>query len=71
MKSEILPMQVELFREFKERHQLDTQRAASIFEENKIFDFISSCFELLQMEDGDSVLDDIDLVLKNKGVILT
>ena len=66
--SEILSMQIRLFRQFMERHQVDKDKASQIFKEYDLFGFISECYGALHLSSDNCALNDIDTLLKNSGV---
>lgn len=68
--SEILSMQIRLFRQFMERHQVDKDVASRIFKDYDIFGFISECYDALHLSSDNCALNDIDTLLKNSGVSL-
>lgn len=70
LKSEILSMQIRLFRQFMERHNLNKSAASNIFKNYDIFDFISDCYDGLHISSDASALNDIDTLLQNSGVNL-
>ena len=66
--SEILSMQIRLFRQFMERHQVD--KASQIFKEYDLFGFTSECYGALHLSSNICTLNDIDTLLRNSGVSL-
>lgn len=68
--NEILDMQVRIFRKFQMRHHMEPKDALRIFETNDILSFISECYELLHVSGDECVLDDIDTILANQGVMI-
>lgn len=68
--SEILSMQIRLFRQFMERHQVDKDKASQIFKEYDLFGFNSECYGALHLSSNICTLNDIDTLLRNSGVSL-
>ena len=68
--TEILSMQIRLFRQFMERHHVCKDRASQIFKDYDLFGFISECYGALQLSSDNYALNDIDTLLKNSGVSL-
>ena len=68
--SDILSMQVQLFRGFMARHQLDKWAALKLFQERDLFGFVSECYGLLCLSGDEYILDDMDKILVHHGVTL-
>ena len=68
--SDILSMQVQLFRGFMARHQLDKWTALKLFQEHDLFGFVSECYGLLSLSGDEYILDDRDKILVHHGVTL-
>ena len=68
--TEILSMQIRLFRQFMERHQVDKDKASWIFKDYDLFGFISECYGALHLSSDNCALNDIDTLLRNSGVSL-
>ena len=68
--SDILSMQVQLFRGFMARHHLDKRAALKLFQEHDLFGFISECYGLLSLSGDEYILDDMDKILVHHGVTL-
>ena len=68
--NDVLDMQVRVFRKFQNRHHTSPKDTLHIFEEYDLLGFISECFELLHVSGDECVLDDIDRILSNRGVLL-
>ena len=66
--NEILNMQVRVFRKFRERHQLSSEKTLALFQQCDFFEFIAECYDLLHLSGDDCVLDDLDEVLRNRRV---
>ena len=65
--NEILNMQVRLFRKFTQRHQLVPTEAIRLFDRFDILGFIAECYELLHVSGDESILDDVDSIMRNRG----
>ena len=59
---EVLYMEIRVFREFLRRYQLKA------FEENDIWHYIESCYDVLHMSGDECVLEDIQKMLDRNGV---
>ena len=68
--NEVLDMQIRVFRKFQLRHHLTPKETLRVFESCDILGFISECFELLHVSGDECVLDDVDRILANRGVLL-
>lgn len=68
LNSDILSMQIRLFRQFMERHNLDKSNASKIFKTHDIFGFIADCYDALHISSDACALNDIDTLLQNSGV---
>ena len=66
--TEILSMQIRLFRQFMERHHVGKDETSRIFKDYDIFGFISECYGALHLSGDSCALNDIDTLLKNSGV---
>lgn len=67
-KAEILFMQVRLLRLASEEWNLSIQKTSELFDKNNILKFIEDCYDVFHMEGDRAVLEEIRLVLLNKGV---
>ena len=65
---EIIFMQVRLIRLASEEWKISIQKANAIFDKFGILKFIKDCYELFNTEGDRAVLNEIEKVLKNKGV---
>ena len=54
---------------FKRRHGLDGQTVGEIFAANGIFKFLSDNFEAEHGLDAEQIIDDIDIIMRRKGVL--
>lgn len=70
LNSDVLSMQIRLFRQFMERHNLDKSNASKIFKTHNIFGFITDCYDALHISSDACALNDIDTLLRNSGVSL-
>ncbi len=61
-------MKCYLFRMAQEKWNLSPSKTANIFNENKLFDYIADCYDLLHLSSYQLVLSDLETILKNKGV---
>ncbi len=66
--SEIVFMQVRLLRLASEEWHMSVQQVNVIFDKYCIFKFIEDCYDVFHMEGDYAVFDEINTVLKNKGV---
>ena len=64
---EVIYMQVRVFREFLNRYKMKAADAYQLFEKNDIWGYIESCYEVLHMSGDESVLNDIQRILKRNG----
>lgn len=71
MQSDILFMQVRLFRAFMERHHLSKGETLHLFQQYEIFEFINDCWEGFHVSSDICALNDIDALLCAKGVVLS
>ena len=70
MINEILFMETRIFREFCRRNNVNAEMGNNIFNSHKIWQYIESCYDILHMNGDDYVINDIDNILKNRGVVL-
>lgn len=70
LNSDILSMQIRLFRQFMKRHNLDKSNTSKIFKTHDIFGFITDCYDALHISGDVCALNDIDTFLRNSGVSL-
>ncbi|MCM1180806.1 MAG: DUF3791 domain-containing protein [Clostridium sp.] len=69
-KAEIIFMQTRLLRLAAEEWGISIQQANALFDKYNILKFIEDCYSVFHMEGDYAVLDEIKIVLKNKGVDL-
>ena len=62
-------MEVRVFREFLNRFKMRAVDAYRLFEENDIWGYIESCYEVLHMNGDEAVLNDIQRILQRNGVL--
>lgn len=70
MINEVLFMELRLLRLFREKFHLSGREANEIFVEHKIWDYIEECYEALHVSSDECALDEIETLLRNKGVVL-
>ena len=70
MIDEILFMETRVFREFCKRYKMTPKKVNDMFNLNKIWEYIESCYDLLHTTGDEYVLEDIINILRNKGVAL-
>ncbi len=46
------------------------EECAKLFQDNDIFGFISSCYEILHLSSYECALDDVEEMLKNRGIFI-
>lgn len=66
--SEIIFMQVRLLRLASEEWHMSIQMANTVFDKYSILTFIEDCYDVFHMEGDYAVFDEIQTLLKNKGV---
>ena len=66
---EVIYMQVRVFREFLNRYKMKAADAYQLFEKNDIWGYIESCYEVLHLSGDESVLNDIQRILKRNGAL--
>jgi len=66
---EVIYMQVRVFREFLNRYKMKAADAYQLFEKNDIWGYIESCYEVLHMSGDETVLNDIQRILKRNGAL--
>lgn len=67
-KLEMIFMQVRLIRLASEEWGVSIQEAAAIFDEFDVFQFIDDCYGLFHTEGDRAVLNEIEVLIKNRGV---
>lgn len=67
-KSQIVFMQVRLLRLAAEKWNISVQRANELFDKYGILQYIEDCFGIFHTEGDYAVFDDIQMLLRNKGV---
>ena len=58
-----------MFREFLNRYKMKAADAYQLFEKNDIWGYIESCYEVLHMSGDETVLNDIQRILKRNGAL--
>ena len=66
---EVIYMEVRVFREFLNRFKMKAADAYHLFEENDIWGYIESCYEVLHMGADETVLNDIQKILQKNGIL--
>lgn len=61
-------MKAHVFTMAVEKWKVTGKKCAEIFEKNKVFKFIEDCYDSLHLESYKLVLEDVESLLKNKGV---
>lgn len=67
-RSEIVFMQVRLLRLASEEWHTTIQKASRLFEKYGILKFIEDCYGVFHTEGDEAVFDEINMVLKHRGV---
>ena len=65
---DIADMQCWVFRMAQTRWKMSPEACAKLFKENGVFDFISKCYDILHLSSYECALDDVEEMLKNRGV---
>ena len=65
---DIADMQCWVFRKAQEKWGVSPEECCSIFKEFNILGYIKECYELLHVSGYDHALDDIENLLRAKGV---
>ena len=68
MIDEILYMEARVFMGFLRKFNIKAKEANQIFEDYGIWEYIEQCYDLLHVSGDEYVLNDIEKILKNKGV---
>lgn len=69
-RAEIVFMQARMLRLASEEWHMPVQKANELFAQYGILKFIEDCYDVFHMEGDPAVFDEIEIVLKNKGVDL-
>ncbi len=64
-------MQCWVFRMAQNRWKKSPEECAKIFQENNVFEFISDCYDYLHLSSYECALDEVETMLKNRGVSLS
>lgn len=67
---QIADMQCIVFRKAQKKWSLSPKDCAKIFRKYKLLDFIKSCYEVLHISSYNCVVEDLEDILKSKGVTL-
>ena len=65
---DVADMQCWVFRMAQTKWKKSPEECAKIFQENNIMGFISDCYDILHLSSYECVLDDVEELLKNRGV---
>ena len=67
---EVIYMEVRVFREFLDRFKMKAVDAYHLFEENDIWGYIESCYEVLHMSGDEVALHDVQRILQKNGALI-
>lgn len=67
---DIADMQCWVFRMAQTKWNLSPSECARIFKQYDVFDFIAKCYDILHLSSYQCVLDDVEEMLRNRGVIV-
>ncbi len=67
---EIADMQCWVLRRAQQEWNLSPERCAELFEKYKLLEYIASCYELLHTGGYRRAVDDLEEILRDKGVKL-
>ncbi len=67
---DIADMQCWVFRKAQTKWNMSSKECADLFKKYNILDFISDCYDSLHLNSYDCALQDVESLLKNKGVQL-
>ena len=67
---DIADMQCWVFRMAQNKWKMSPADCAEIFKNNGVFEFISKCYDILHLSSYECALDDVEEMLKNRGVLL-
>lgn len=65
---DVADMQCWIFRMAQTKWNLSPEECAQIFQEHNIFGFIADCYDILHLSSYQCALEDIEELLKNRGV---
>lgn len=68
-KQQIIYMQTRIIRLASEKWNMSMERLIEIFTEYKVLQYIEKCFGIFHVEGDETVLEDIEEYLKNKGML--
>ena len=66
---EVIYMEVRVFREFLNRFKMKSSEAYLLFEENDIWGYIESCYDVLHLSGDEAVLNDVQKILQKNGAL--
>lgn len=67
---DISDMQCWVFRMAQKRWGKSPVECAAIFEKNDVLGFISRCYDMLHLSSYECALDDVEEMLRNRGVLI-
>ena len=67
---DVADMQCWVFRMAQDKWKKTPEECAKLFQDNDIFGFISSCYEILHLSSYECALDDVEEMLKNRGIFI-
>ncbi|MBQ8161846.1 MAG: DUF3791 domain-containing protein [Clostridia bacterium] len=67
--NEVLFLEMRIFNEFLQKHGMQPSKANRLFENNGLWKFIEDNYDVLQMNGDEYVLDDVEYILRKKGVL--
>lgn len=67
---EIADMQCTVFRKAQKKWNISASKCTELFKKYELLSFIKECYELLHVSSYDCVVNDLEDILKNKGVNL-
>ncbi len=67
---DIADMQCWVFRMAQKKWNMSPEDCASIFKHHDIFGFIARCYDILHLSSYECALDDVEEMLRNKGIIV-
>lgn len=67
---DVADMQCWVFRMAQIRWNLSPEECASVFKKNDILGFIERCYDILHLSSYECALDDVEEMLRNRGVVV-
>ena len=65
---DVADMQCWVFRMAQTRWRMSPKECAAVFKQHDILGFISRCYDILHLSSYECALDDIEEMLRNRGV---